>query len=91
MQQMRMSIPLREETRSSCGEVREKGRMVSPRAESATFAAFETDVGRVKEMMLAGGMGGEVSVERRPSTMERPVWPVAPMIAIIGAIVWDWE
>ena len=81
---------MREETRSSCGDAREKGRMVRPREERAAFAAFETDVGRVREMMLAGGMGGEVSGDRRPSTMERPVWPVAPMMAMVGAaaIVW---
>lgn len=85
-----MSTPLREETSSSCGEWRENERMVSPREARAAFAALETDVGRVREMMLAGGMGGEVSVDRRPSTIERPVWPVAPMIAMVGAIVWGW-
>lgn len=84
-----MSTPLREDTRSMCGEVREKGRIVSPRAESSAFVALETEVGRVKDMIFAGGIGGEVSVERRPSTMERPVWPVAPMIAIIGAMIDD--
>lgn len=78
---------MREETRSSCGEVRENGRTVSPREERAAFAAFETDAGRVREMMLAGGIGGDASVDRRPSTMQRPVWPVAPTIAIVGAIV----
>ena len=61
--------------------------MVSPREESAALAAFETEVGRVREMMLAGGMGVEVSVDRRPSTMERPVWPVAPMMAIVGTAI----
>jgi len=84
---MRMSTPLSEETRVSCGDVMEKGRMVRPREERAAFAALDTDVGRVSEMMLAGGMGGEFSFERRPSTTERPVWPVAPIIAIVGAIV----
>ena len=46
----------------------------------------------MREMILAGEMGGEISVDRRPSTMERPVWPVAPRIAMVGAaIVWDRE
>jgi hypothetical protein len=58
MQDMRTSTPLREETSSSCDEARENGRTVSPREERAAFAAFETDVGRVREIMLAGGMGG---------------------------------
>jgi hypothetical protein len=85
MHEMRMSTPLREETRVSCGEVIENGRMVSPREEKAVFAALETDVGRVSEMIFCGGMAG--SLARRPSTMERPVWPVAPRIAIVGAMV----
>lgn len=87
MQDIRTSTPFREETRSSYGEVMENGRTVSPREERAAFAAFETDVGRVREIMLAGGIGGEASVDRRPSTMERPVWPVAPTIAIVRTIV----
>ena len=60
---------------------------MSPREERKALEALERDVGRVREIMLAGGMGGDVSLERRPSTMERPVWPVAPMMAIVGAIV----
>jgi hypothetical protein len=28
-----------------------------------------------------------VSLARSPSTMDRPVWPVAPRIAIVGAMI----
>jgi hypothetical protein len=87
MHEMRMSTPSREETSVSCEEVIENGRIVSPREERTALAALETEVGRVREMMFAGGMGGEVSLARRPSTMERPVWPVAPRIAIVGAMI----
>jgi hypothetical protein len=49
------------------------------------LAEFETEVGRVKEMMLLGVMlDGCV---RRPLTIEEPVWPVAPRMPIVGAMV----
>jgi hypothetical protein len=70
MHDITTSIPSRDETRLSCEEVMEKGWIVSPREARVAFAAFETDVGRVSEIMLAGM---EPSLARRPSTIERPV------------------
>jgi hypothetical protein len=49
------------------------------------LAGFETEVGRVKEMMLLGLMSD--GTERRPLTIEEPVWPVAPRMPIVGAMV----
>jgi hypothetical protein len=80
-----MSMSAREETSLACGEVAEKARMETPREDSLVLAAFETEVGLVKEMMLLGLMlDGCV---RRPLTIEEPVWPVAPTMPIVGAIV----
>jgi hypothetical protein len=59
--------------------------METPREEKLALAGFETEVGRVKEMMLLGVMSD--GTERRPLTMEEPVWPVAPMMPIVGAMV----
>jgi len=56
IQQMRMSMSEREETSLACGEVMEKARMETPRDDSLVLAAFETEVGRVREMMLLGVM-----------------------------------
>jgi hypothetical protein len=85
MQQMRTSMSEREETKVACGESRMKARMGTPREASLVLAEFETEVGRVKEMMLLGVMLD--GCERRPLTIEEPVWPVAPRMPIVGDIV----
>lgn len=85
MQQMRMSMSEREETRVACGESKVKARMETPREDNFLLAGFETEVGRVKEMMLLGVMSD--GAQRRPLTIEEPVWPVAPRMPMVGAIV----
>ena len=75
----------REETKVACGEVIVKARTETPREASLVLAEFETEVGRVNEMMFLGVMlDGCV---RRPLTIEEPVWPVAPRIPIVSAMV----
>lgn len=59
--------------------------METPREEKLALAGFEIEEGRVREMMLLAVISD--GTERRPLTMEEPVWPVAPMMPIVGAMV----
>lgn len=50
------------------------------------LAALDTEAGRVREMMLLALTEMGESEDRRASTIEEPVWPVAPRMAIVGAM-----
>lgn len=84
MQQMSMSMSEREETSVACGESRVKAQVETPREDNFLLAGFETEVGRVKEMMLLGVMWD--GCERKPLTIDEPVWLVAPTMPMVGAI-----